>query len=625
MWVHAMEQGKEEISEDMRAVLEEVDRLRNFDGPPGAFWHRFLACGSGLIKAKFGLLLMQGDAEEAWKRLCVWPAGGPGFPKSADIVTRVEAVAGLAAENGIAWGRAAVDRNVTWLVQAVRLDVEKESECVSVAVFFVDGQSVADPEENNIRLKLLADIPTLYQFGRLLKKAENDVVQFAEVLDLMVMLNAETRYMAAAMTFCNEISARYRCQRVSLGWLQGGYVRLQAISHMEKFEKKMDAVQAIETAMEEAFDQDEEVVWPRPEDSNTVVGNHEAFAREQGVGSMLSLPIRLGGEPVAVLSCERATESFSESDITGIRVLCDQAARRLDDLKNNDRWFGAKWAQTFKDSLAVFLGVEHTFAKILGVLIALSLGILIFGTWEYRVEAPFILKTDDLMYLPAPFDGYIDKVNSQVGDLVSKNDLLLTLNIQDLLLEESSALANRSRYQREAEKARAENSLAEMKIALAMQAQAEAQLQLVRYHLDNARVLAPFDGIIVEGDLKKMLGAPVRKGDILFKVALIEKMYAEIDIDERDIHEIASGFKGEIAFVSRPNLKFPINVEKIDPVALAKEEGNVFVLRGVFPDEISEWWRPGMSGIAKINVGRRNLLWIFTHRTIDFLRLFLWW
>jgi hypothetical protein len=32
-----------------------------------------------------------------------------------------------------------------------------------------------------------------------------------------------------------------------------------------------------------------------------------------------------------------------------------------------------------------------------------------------------------------------------------------------------------------------------------------------------------------------------------------------------------------------------------------------------------------MSGIAKINAGERSLLWIITHRTVDFLRLKLWW
>jgi len=44
--------------------------------------------------------------------------------------------------------------------------------------------------------------------------------------------------MAAAMTFCNEIASRYRCDRVSLGWIKGAYVRVQAVSHMERFRKK---------------------------------------------------------------------------------------------------------------------------------------------------------------------------------------------------------------------------------------------------------------------------------------------------------------------------------------------------------------------------------------------------
>jgi hypothetical protein len=32
-----------------------------------------------------------------------------------------------------------------------------------------------------------------------------------------------------------------------------------------------------------------------------------------------------------------------------------------------------------------------------------------------------------------------------------------------------------------------------------------------------------------------------------------------------------------------------------------------------------------MSGVAKINVGQRSLLWVLTRRTVDFLRMFLWW
>ena len=56
--------------------------------------------------------------------------------------------------------------------------------------------------------------------------------------------------------------------------LKDAYIRVQAISHMEKFEKKMDAVQYLEAAMEEAFDQDEEILWPRPEEVHSVVRDH---------------------------------------------------------------------------------------------------------------------------------------------------------------------------------------------------------------------------------------------------------------------------------------------------------------------------------------------------------------
>lgn len=366
-------------------------------------------------------------------------------------------------------------------------------------------------------------------------------------------------------------------------------------------------------------------MWPRPQDSLFVTRDHQAFSKEQGAPFLLSVPIRLDDDPVGVLTCERTNEPFSEAEVRGLRILSDQAARRLGDLKKYDRWFGARLATYFKESLAKVFGVEHTFAKLVALIISAVLIFMIFGKLEYRVEAPFMLKTDDLAYLPAPFDGYIEEVHAKVGDRVEAMQPLLSLDTHELLLEESTAIADQNRYMTEAEKARSQKAKADMLIAQALEAQSGARLELVRYHLGNAQVKAPFAGIVVEGDLKELLGAPVRKGDILFKVALIKEMYAELKVDERDVHEIIDSADGEIAFVSRPDLKFPIDVQRIDPVAVAEEEGNVFLVRAYFPQELVDWWRPGMSGVAKINVGRRSILWILTHRTIDFLRLLLWW
>jgi hypothetical protein len=606
-------------------VLERLERIRRFDGPPAEFWPAFLEESAYLIGANLGFLMLREKEGASWRRLSVWPVGSPRNAGGSGLDFRIEDIAAAASRQGFAFEKEEKEgrTRVEGVLVGIRLKIDDNRS--SAAVFILERGAQLTAEEAALRLALVADTPAVYQFGHLVGRAKNDVAKFSEALDIMALLNAEKRFMAAAMTFCNELASRYRCDRVSLGWLEGAYVRVQAISHMERFEKKMDVVQSLEAAMEEAFDQDEEIVWPRPEENNSVVRDHEKFSQEQGSRYIASLTIRLEGKPLGVVTCERSGEPFSEEEVWGLRILCDQSARRLGDLKLCDRWFGARMAVSLKESLAKLFGIEHTFAKLTGLVICAVLAVLIFGKLTYRIEAPFILKTDDLAYLPAPFDGYIQKVNVKIGDHVKEGDPLLSLDTRELILEESTAVANQNRYRREAEKARAQNALADMKISLALEDQADARLKLVRYHLDHSELKSPFSGIVVEGDLKELLGAPVKKGDVLFKVARIEKMFAELKVDERDIHEVADVSTGEIAFVSRPDLTFSIKVERIDPVAVTEDGKNIYLVRIYFQDAASPWWRPGMSGVAKINVGKRNILWIFTHRTIDFLRIFFWW
>ena len=42
-------------------------------------------------------------------------------------------------------------------------------------------------------------------------------------------------------------------------------------------------------------------------------------------------------------------------------------------------------------------------------------------------------------------------------------------------------------------------------------------------------------------------------------------------------------------------------------------------------DAAEPWWRPGMSGLAQIDAGDRPILWIWTHRLVDRLRMWWWW
>jgi multidrug resistance efflux pump len=474
------------------------------------------------------------------------------------------------------------------------------------------------------QLQLVGNLPGCYQAQRVAADAQLALTRFSSVLDLTAQLNAQHRYLAVAMTLCNELAARHKCDRVGLGWRDGEYVRLQALSHTERFEKKMEAIRQLEQAMEEALDQDELIVWPPPEDDTRITRDHAAFAEAQKLKFICSVPMRVGGETAAVITCERGSEPFQEDEQRLLTLSTEMAVRRLSELKKTDRWFGARWMTAAREQLARLVGAEHTWAKVIALLVAVGLGVLFFGRMNYRVEAPFILRTEDVAILTAPFDGFIDAVPREVGDVVQAGDSLLKLDTRDLWLEEAGAAADLDRYSREAEKARAGNQLAEMRIAQAQADQAKARLDLIRYRLGQAEIKAPFAGVIVEGDLKKRIGAPLTQGDALFRVARTDRMYVECDVKEDDIHEVRRDATGEVAFASQPKLKFPVKLERIEPAAQTKEQDNIFIVRCQFDGPMEAWWRPGMSGVAKINVGKRTCFWVVSHRTMDFLRMFFW-
>jgi multidrug resistance efflux pump len=180
--------------------------------------------------------------------------------------------------------------------------------------------------------------------------------------------------------------------------------------------------------------------------------------------------------------------------------------------------------------------------------------------------------------VPAPFDGFLEEVHYRVGDPVLPKQPLFSLDRRELHLQEAAAIAERQRFLGEAQNAESQNDAALMLIAQASADEAQARLDLARHHLAMAEVGAPFEGVVVEGDLRERIAAPVKQGEVLVKVAQLQSMYAEIAMPERDVHEIKPGQTGEMAFASRPQFTFPIKVERVEPVAEVREKGNVFIV-----------------------------------------------
>ena len=154
---------------------------------------------------------------------------------------------------------------------------------------------------------------------------------------------------------------------------------------------------------------------------------------------------------------------------------------------------------------------------------------------------------------------------------------------------------------------------------------AQARLDMTDYRIQQAEITAPFDSVVVDGEWKDKLNAPVSQGDVLVKVAQLTSMFIELEIDQKDFSFVQNGMAGAFAFISDPKLHFDMTITDIHPVAVPQDSRLVIIAQADIQSSRENWWRPGMTGVAKINAEKRSLWWILTHKTADTIRRFLWW
>jgi hypothetical protein len=607
--------------------------LAAFDGPAQSFWEQYIRSVGQSLHARRVLLLASGVGQP-WQALAQWPANAPelagdgegilqlisrvapeqpmveDFPQGGQVLAmhlpqasvgpnQVLAVVALHA----AYFGLAATALLAWATQVsalpalhARRSAARDSAASQAAVADPDAAMAHEPHAER-----------LYQ-----------------ILQLSIQLSRQERFLQMAFELCNALAVRFNCDRVSLGWLHSPYVRLTAISHVEKFDPQSTVSRALEGAMEEAADQSGALVYPAQPGSRHVHRAHESYALMQGVAAVVSVPLRDGNEVKGVLCLEKRQGIWSDDELWELRLIAQATVRPLANMQARDRWWGDRAWESIRRWADQALSPRHNGWKLAGIASLVALLMVIFLPWAYRVDATLTLRSKDLLFMPAPFDGYLRQVHVEIGDKVEAGQVLVQLDTRDLVLEESMAEADVLRYSREAEKSQATRQLAEMQINLARGVQSASRLALIRHQLHHATVTAPRAGVVVEGELKKNLGAPLRKGDLLLKLAQTDDTYLELEIDQVDVHEVKVGSRGEFALVGRPDQHFATQIDRIDPASTLREGRNVYLARAKVQAGIPVWWRPGMGGTARIDAGDRPLIWVLTHRTVRFLRELFW-
>lgn len=450
------------------------------------------------------------------------------------------------------------------------------------------------------------------------------VAAAAAALDIVAVANEHDRADAAAMAVANELAVRLGAARVAIGLDAGRGAKLLALSHTAWFKRKTTMVGAIEQAMDEAAEQRVTVRLPASSDEavRILVAHEQLQTHWDANGAYTTYPLLTDRGPAGAITTLH-TEPPSEAVVRLGEAISTLLGPILDQKRRARRMVSGRVIDGAHDLVGAVIGPRHIAWKLAGVVTLCGLAAVILVPTSFRVSAKAVLEGRVQRVVPAPFEGFIATAPAKAGDVVHAGDVLATLDDRDLQLERVKSQSEHDRLVVKAHEAMAKHDPGAGGQVEAQLRQTEAQAALTAEKLARTRIVAPIDGILVSGDLSQSIGAPVELGKVLFEVAPLDDYRVIVRLDERDIRHVRPGQVGKVLLHGMTGASEPFTVQRITSVAETDAGHNTFRVEGRL-DGSRSGLRPGMEGVAKIEIVDHSIIWVWTRGLMDWARMLVW-
>ncbi len=459
--------------------------------------------------------------------------------------------------------------------------------------------------------------------------APGDVADALAQLALVRELAACADFDGAAALLCTRLARAVGAARVVLGWRDGvrGSIRPVALSDAGEPEWQGEAVQTLAAAMEEAIAQSRILACPAPDGARTLVRAAELARRAGGAAAIVTVPVAIAGVPLAAVLAEfegppadgagERLHALAELAVPWLRLLRARRPGRLRRALGLLRPGGGE------------AGTRPRAATLAWVVVTAAITIALAAPIELTVGAPARIEGAVQLTVAAPIRGYLKGVRVRPGDAVREGDVLAELGDRDLELERAKLTSELSQHEGAASAAMARGERATMAIAQAKVDETRARLGLVDHQLEQIRLRAPIDGIVLQGDLWQQIGVPVDRGQSMFVVAPARRHRVIVELDERDLRRVQAGAHGRLALSALPWDTLPLRVERMAPAATTVDGRNVFELEarlegGEAGGAGAIEPRAGQRGVAHLAAGRGPLALEWARRAGDMLARLVW-
>lgn len=432
-----------------------------------------------------------------------------------------------------------------------------------------------------------------------------------------------------AFAITNELRNKLGCEQVTLGWVQRKRVRILSISGLDQVNTRSPGVASMQAAMEECRDAGGSIIHPRGADWAAGRAGIEYplhrqwFTAAKGDG-VASIALKSGGEVRAVLSLRgRSDRPFTPDQLDDLRSKLEPLLPSFELVRRASRGLSRHVRDTARGGFDTLMTPKRWGRKIAAGAALLAAAEVFFGSVDHHITIPCTITPAEVRHVHATSGGVLQTTRALQGDHVRAGDVLCEFDHRDFDQQRAELTAQLEVLERERDRALAAQSPAESQLAVANQELIRAKLAILDAKRDQAVIRSPIDGVVVWGDLRQAVGAVLSIGEPLFQVAPADRWTLELDVPEAAAEDIAAGVSGMFAASAEPGKPAPLTVARVRPAAQLRRSQNVYVAEA---DVVAaeSWFKPGMEGVAKLNVGPRRIAWVLTHRLVEYLQLH-WW
>lgn len=440
----------------------------------------------------------------------------------------------------------------------------------------------------------------------------------SDTLQLLNVINDSENPTEAAIAIVNNLRRLFKANQVAIAeTASNGAPRLLAVSDVEKLDAGAANNKQLLSAIAQSVATGTTIAFPNKDATQDAarVLPLENWCHHSHGSAALSLPMRLDdGSIVGALLITFDDESEANQQ-PYIEKMVSLISKQFDVVSRANRSTCARFKAQLRKN-------KSTARKIIiGALICAG---LLAVPMPYRVNCQCQLQPTERRFVAAPFDGILEKSLVEVGEVVSKDQVIARLEGRQLRIELAGLEAELEGARRQRDSSLAMREIAQSQIARSEMNRLGSQIQLLNNRMKELEVRSPVNGVVVAGDMEKAQGAPLEMGQNLFEVAPLETMVAEIGIPETEIQYVKLSDSATLKINAFPYQTWSGNVQQIHPRAEIVADQTVFIAE-VEIDNVDGQLRPGMEGNAQISTRWSPIGWNLFHNAWESLRYWTIW